>query len=138
MSLQQAVDEIRTRLNAISGLQEVADLRDDTLDASSKGNLDGAYNLRIQSSGNPWPELSQGPTQWWALFELEVGHVVANDRVATSVAEATHAQQIRETLQYDALTYGQVWDQTEPIIQTSPTNPKLRVWRWRWKLRYQE
>lgn len=137
MSLQQAIDEIRTRLNAISGIEEVADLRDETLDGASKGNLDGAYNLRIVSTGNPWPDMAIAPASWWAVIEMELASVLANDHVALSITEATRTQAIRQALHYNPLTYGTIWGFEEPFAQPSLTNPRLRVWRWRWRLRYE-
>lgn len=138
MSLQQAIDEIRARLNALSGLHEVDDLRSDTLEESAKGNIHGAYNLRVVGTGNPWPDMALSPTSWWVQIEMELATLVHNDHVATAVQETLLTQEIRKALHYTALTYGTVWDFVEPVSGTSPVNPKLRIWRWRWKLRYEE
>lgn len=138
MSLQQAMDEIRTRLNAIAGMAEIVDLRDESLENTSKSNLDGAYNLRILSTGNPWPDLALSPVSWWASIEMEVGSIIANDHVATAIAEATRTHAIRKALQFNQLIYATVWGFEEPIVQIAVTNPRLRIWRWRWRLRYEE
>lgn len=138
MSLQQAIDEIRTRLDAITGLQEVTDLRDETLDRSSMGGLDGAYNLKLISSGNPWPELDVQPASWYSVVEMELATVMTNSHVDSGITEATRTQAIREALHYTPLTYSTVWGFDEPLSQFSPTNPRLRLWRWRFNLRYQE
>lgn len=136
MSLTAAIAEIRTRLNAISGLAEMADLRADTIEEAGKGNIDGAYNLRIVGTGNPWPDLELAPLSWWVQMELELATLSANDQVAAGVAEAARTDAIRTALHYTPLTNGTIWDFGEPFSAVSVNNPKLRVWRWRWKLRY--
>lgn len=136
MSLTQAISEIRTRLNAISGLAEMADLRADTIEEAGKGNIDGAYNLRIIGTGNPWPDLELAPLSWWVQVEMELATLVTNDHVAASISEATRTEAIRTALHYTPLVYSTVWDFIEPTSGTSPVNPKLRIWRWRWKMRY--
>lgn len=138
MSLTAAISEIRTRLNAINGLQEVADLRSDSIEESGKANIDGAYNLRIVGTGNPWPDLELVPLSWWVQVEMEMATLVTNDHVAASITETTRTEAIRTALHYTPLTSGTVWDFVEPVSGTSPANPKLRIWRWRWKLRYEE
>ena len=137
MSLTQAITEVKARLDGLS-LTEDPDKREFTLAASSKTSIDGHYKLKVDSVGNPWPELSLNANAWYCQVELEVSTIMSNDQTASTITADTRARAIRESLHYTGLTYGFVFDFEEPRRVDVPNNPRLRLWVWRFKLRYQE
>jgi len=137
MSLTNAITEIRTRLNGL-GLTEDPDARERSLATSSKGQADGVYKLKISSLGNPWPEATTNANAWYCQMELECSTLMTNDQVEADLSAEARGRAIRENLHYTPLTNGMIFDFQEPQPIPVTNNPRLRLWAWRFKLRYTE
>ena len=136
MSLSSVLAELRTKLDAISGLSEHPDRRDASL-ADASGNLDGAYKIRVGWTGTPWPETATTPRAWSVDVTLEMGQMLGNDHSADAIQEDALTREVRRSLQYEAMTAGTVWNLADPTVTAVP-NTRLRLWSWAFRLRYQE
>lgn len=136
MSLETATSEIRSRIEAIAGLTEIADRRVDSLKNAGTDNVDGSFLFRV-STPYPWPELSQAPKSYQAPCFIEVGSFKNDTEEDLQVDLDAYIRSIIFALRYQPLAESTLWDFSDPINEIPPLNPKVRICRINMRIRYE-
>lgn len=136
MSLAQAISEIETLLDSISGLSKHPDTRDESLVQASVS--DGNYLVSVSGGGKPWPEAApanDGPSFWIAEVRVEVSTLIQVDAQADKIRSVERGRQVVEKLRWTGFPSGQLW----PLGEPQPTvNDRQITWSATYNLRYQE
>lgn len=134
MSYSGLLLEIDAALQA-QGLTAAAELREDTLLTTSRGNFDGSYLLRSEQGAKPWLEASLSPTHWWAEMTLEVATEIKTSAQAAHEVVEERARKVFEALVYANFTAGHAWGWQPPQILRALKDKRV-VWTLRFNLRW--
>lgn len=145
MSFATTWDELKTRIDAvdvgdpsITNPHYHSDPRDSSLIRAGRGQIDGAYLLRIVEGPEQFPSVSTATRPYVVKVELEICTLLTTDQHEQTKAAEARLHAIQEALCINgALTAAgsRVYD-SEPPKQGRTGNDKRLIDRWRFKLRY--
>jgi hypothetical protein len=139
MSWSAAIAEVQSQLGSISGLEEYADQRVDTLATAGGGKLDGVYLLRFESTASPWAEdVGISQNAWYGQARLEICSQIHNDELNdTLVRLESLGRQAIQSLLITSLTSACILNQTPPRLERFFKDRRV-LWVWEFWVRYTE